>query len=46
MMALEAIKWITGAGKPLAGRILLFDGLDGTSRTVRLKPDPACTVCG
>jgi len=46
VMALEAIKWITGAGKTLDGRILLFDGLNGTSRTVRLKPDPACPVCG
>ena len=46
MMALEAIKWLTGAGQALDGRILLFDGLDGSSRTVRLKPDPACPVCG
>ena len=46
IMTLEAIKWITGAGNTLDGRILLFDGLNGTSRTVRLNPDPACFVCG
>ena len=46
MMALEAIKWITGAGNPLAGRIHLFDGLNGVSRTVGLKRDPACPACG
>jgi molybdopterin/thiamine biosynthesis adenylyltransferase len=45
IMALEAIKEITGAGQSLAGRIMLFDGLAGESRTVRLMPDPACPVC-
>jgi molybdopterin/thiamine biosynthesis adenylyltransferase len=46
LMALEAIKEITGAGQSLAGRIMLFDGLSGEARTVRLTPDPACPVCG
>lgn len=45
-MALEAIKLITRAGTPLIGRILLYDGLDASARTVRLAPDPACPVCG
>jgi molybdopterin/thiamine biosynthesis adenylyltransferase len=27
LMAMEAIKWITGAGKPLTGRLLLYDAL-------------------
>jgi molybdopterin/thiamine biosynthesis adenylyltransferase len=46
MMALEAIKEITGAGDSLAGRLMLFDGLGGQARTVRLSPDPACPTCG
>ena len=46
MMALEAIKRITGAGRPLAGRLLIYDGLAGESRTVRVGADPACPVCG
>mgnify|MGYP003670000993 FL=1 len=46
MMALEAIKWITGAGNPLSGRLLMYDGLAGTSRTLTLHRDPACPVCG
>jgi molybdopterin/thiamine biosynthesis adenylyltransferase len=46
MMALEAIKLITGAGKALAGRLLIYDGLAGDSRTLGLGPDPACPVCG
>ena len=44
-MALEAIKEITGAGTSLAGRLWLFDGLSGDTRTVKLAQDPACEVC-
>ena len=46
MAALEAIKRITGAGEPLSGRLLLYDGLAGTARTVAVAADPACPVCG
>ncbi|MBK6702893.1 MAG: molybdopterin-synthase adenylyltransferase MoeB [Caulobacteraceae bacterium] len=46
MMALEAIKLITQAGEPLIGRVMLFDGLKGEARTVTLKRDPSCPVCG
>jgi molybdopterin/thiamine biosynthesis adenylyltransferase len=45
MAALETIKLIAGAGEPLSGRLLLYDGLAGTARTVRVAPDPACPVC-
>jgi molybdopterin/thiamine biosynthesis adenylyltransferase len=45
MMALEAIKLITGAGDPLIGRLSLYDGLSGSARTVALKRDPACPCC-
>jgi bacteriocin biosynthesis cyclodehydratase domain-containing protein len=45
MAALEAIKLITGAGDALTGRLLLYDGLAGTARTVRVAPDPHCPVC-
>ena len=46
MAALEAIKLIAGAGDPLTGRLLLYDGLAATSRVVGLTADPACPVCG
>jgi len=46
MMALEAIKIITGAGEPLYGRLMIFDGLSGSGRTLGLPKDPACPVCG
>jgi molybdopterin/thiamine biosynthesis adenylyltransferase len=45
-MALETVKEITGAGQSLAGKLWLFDGLSGDSRTVGLKADPQCVVCG
>lgn len=46
IMALEAIKEIAGAGETLAGRLLIFDGLNAEARTVSLARDPACPVCG
>jgi len=45
MMALEAIKLTARAGEPLLGRLLLFDGLGGQARSVRLVRDPACPAC-
>ena len=46
MAALEAIKLIVQSGQPLTGRLLLYDGLSGTARTVSVSTDPACPVCG
>ncbi len=46
MMALEAVKRITGAGEALSGRLLIYDGLSGEARTVRIGADPDCPVCG
>ena len=46
MMALEAIKLITGAGEALIGRLMIYDGLAGETRTVRIAADPECPSCG
>ncbi|WP_374575216.1 ThiF family adenylyltransferase [Phenylobacterium sp.] len=46
MMALEAVKLITGAGEPLTGRLMIYDALSAETRTVRVGVDPACEVCG
>ena len=46
MMALEAVKVITGAGQPLIGRLLIYDALAAETRTVRIGADPACPSCG
>lgn len=45
MTALETLKIITGAGQPLISRLLIYDGLEATSRVVRLAADPECPVC-
>ncbi|MBC7141270.1 MAG: molybdopterin-synthase adenylyltransferase MoeB [Rhodobacteraceae bacterium] len=46
MMAVEAIKEITGAGEGLRGRMLIYDALYGESRLIGLKRSPSCPVCG
>ena len=46
MQALEAIKVLSGMGKSLCGRLLLFDAMTSTWRELRLSRDPACSACG
>jgi adenylyltransferase/sulfurtransferase len=46
LQAGEAIKLVVGAGEPLAARLLMFDAARAEFRTVRLKKDPGCRVCG
>ena len=46
VMALEAVKLLTGAGEPLTGRLLIYDGLAGAARVARVGADPGCPVCG
>lgn len=46
VQAAEALKLIVGCGEPLAGRLLLLEGLSMTWRSVAYGKDPACAVCG
>jgi molybdopterin/thiamine biosynthesis adenylyltransferase/rhodanese-related sulfurtransferase len=46
IQATEAIKIITGAGKPLIGRLLLVDALTMQFRTINVRRDPECPACG
>ncbi|WP_296817852.1 molybdopterin-synthase adenylyltransferase MoeB [Brevundimonas sp.] len=46
MATLECIKLITGAGRPLTGRLLVYDALTTATRTARIQPDPGCRACG
>jgi adenylyltransferase/sulfurtransferase len=46
IQATEAIKLILGIGTSLAGRLLLLDALSMEFRTMKLRRDPACPVCG
>ena len=42
----EAIKLLTGIGEPLLGRLMIYDALDMHYRTVKVRKDPNCAVCG
>jgi len=41
IMGTEAIKLITGIGEPLLGRLMVYDALDMTYRTIRIRKDPS-----
>jgi molybdopterin/thiamine biosynthesis adenylyltransferase/rhodanese-related sulfurtransferase len=46
LQATEAIKWLTGIGSPLIGRLLWYDALQSTVRTFKLHKNPKCPACG
>jgi sulfur-carrier protein adenylyltransferase/sulfurtransferase len=46
IQATEAIKLILGTGRPLIGRLLLYDAFTMTFRELKLRRDPECPVCG
>ena len=46
MMAMEAVKRITGAGQGLAGRMLIHDALMGESREIKLARRGDSPACG
>ena len=46
MQALEAVKLLAGAGDTPLGQLTLFDAKASELRTVRVKKDARCAVCG
>ena len=46
IQATEAIKLITGTGDPLVGRLLIVDAKRMRFRTIEVRRDPACPLCG
>ncbi len=46
LQATEAIKIILGQGDPLAGRLLTYDSMGMTFRTLKLRRDKKCPACG
>ena len=46
IQATEVFKQILGIGEPLVGRLLLVDALTMEFRTMRIRRDPACPLCG
>ncbi len=46
IQATETVKLIMGIGQSLSGRLLLIDGLEMEFRTVKLRRNPECPLCG
>ncbi|MBN1403011.1 MAG: molybdopterin-synthase adenylyltransferase MoeB [Opitutales bacterium] len=45
IQAMEALKFVSGVGKTLSGRLLTVDAATMTTRTINIKRDPSCPVC-
>jgi molybdopterin/thiamine biosynthesis adenylyltransferase/rhodanese-related sulfurtransferase len=41
VMGTEAIKLITGIGEPLLGRLMIYDALEMSYRTIKVRKDPS-----
>jgi len=46
LQAIEVVKELLGVGDSLSGSLLLYDALGATFRKVKIKADPACSLCG
>jgi molybdopterin/thiamine biosynthesis adenylyltransferase/rhodanese-related sulfurtransferase len=46
IQATEAVKLLLGKGRPLIGRLLLYDALEMSFDEVQLRKNPDCPVCG
>ena len=42
----EAIKLLTGIGDPLVGRLMVYDALEMAYRSIKVRKDPDCVLCG
>ncbi len=42
----EAIKLLIGIGEPLVGRLMVYDALEMSYRSLNVKKDPDCPICG
>ncbi|HUI07171.1 MAG TPA: HesA/MoeB/ThiF family protein [Verrucomicrobiae bacterium] len=45
MEAMEALKYLTGVGRNLKGRLMLWSGADGDVRVLKVRRDPNCPTC-
>ena len=45
LQATEVLKELLGIGDTMAGRLLIYDALATAFRTVKVKPDPECSLC-
>jgi adenylyltransferase/sulfurtransferase len=46
LQATESIKLLLGIGQPMIGRMLLYDALEMSFTTIKVRKNPTCPVCG
>lgn len=46
IQATEAVKLIIGSGNPLIGRLKIYDALEMDLKTIKVRKDPSCPICG
>ncbi len=46
IQATETVKLLVGFGEPLIGRLLMYDAQKSQFRTLKVRRDPGCPVCG
>ena len=46
IQAIEAVKYLLGVGDVLDGRMILIDALSMEFRTVKIRRDSDCALCG
>ena len=46
VQATETVKLLLGIGRPLIGRLMLYDALDMTVREMKVRKNPKCPICG
>ncbi len=46
IQATEAVKLLIGRGSPLIGRLKLYDALEMEFKSIRVRKDPGCPICG
>lgn len=46
LQAVEAIKLILGKGESLSGRLVIYDSLNTNFRSIKIRKDKNCALCG
>ncbi len=46
VQATETVKLLLGSGKPLMGRLMIYDALDMSVREMKVRKNPKCPICG
>jgi molybdopterin/thiamine biosynthesis adenylyltransferase len=46
LQSVEVLKELLGIGDSLSGRLMLYDALGTSFRTIKIRRDPDCALCG